>query len=133
MTGRLPQNIVTDCGYNTRRVRQICALLGIGLIVPFRRPNSATTKRSQMRRDTHDEYGFPTCRYCGGSGVTVGKDLGFEMRKGRAVRRYRCAAPVTEACQRRLQRRRCNTQWLLMGVISREDPLYSSCATRAGR
>lgn len=124
MTGRLPQNIVTDCGYNTRRIRQICALLGIGLVAPFRRPNSAIKERSQMRRDTHDEYGIPTCRYCGGSGVTVGKDLGFEIRKGRPVTRYRCATPVTAACQRRLQRRRCSIEWLLMGVISREDPLY---------
>ena len=77
-----------------------------------------------MRRDTHDEYGIPTCRYCGGPGTTFGKDVGFEMRKGSPVVRYRCAALGDEACPGRLQRRRCDAEWLLLGVISREDPLY---------
>jgi hypothetical protein len=38
--------------------------------------------------------------------------------------RYRCATPATDACYKRLQRRPCDLEWLLLGVISREDPLY---------
>lgn len=124
MTGRLPQNVITDKAYNTRRIRQINALLGIGQMSPWRKPRQTITKRSQMRRDTHDEYAIPTCHYCGGPGKTVGKNLGYELRKGTPVVRYRCAAPVTQACRNRLQRRPFELEWLLFGVVSREDPLY---------
>jgi hypothetical protein len=124
MTGCLPENVIVDRGMNTRRNRQTCALLRIGMIAPWRSPQPTITKRYEMRRDTHDEYGIPTCRYCGGSGTTVGKNLGFEFRRGKPVITYRCASPVTQECYRRKQRRPCSLEWLLLGVISREDPLY---------
>lgn len=124
MTGCLPQNVIVDRGMNTRRNRQACALLGIGMIAPWRSPQPTIRKRYEMRRDTHDEYGIPTCHYCGCSGTTIGKNLGFEYRRGKPVITYRCASPVTQDCYRRKQRRPCSLEWLLLGVISREDPLY---------
>jgi hypothetical protein len=125
MTGRLPQNVITDRAYNTRRIRQINALLGIGQISPWRKPHPTVKKRADKRKDTHDEYGIPTCKYCGGPGLTVGKkDHGYEIRRGKAVVRYRCAAPIKDICRRKLQRYPFEREWLLFGVVSREDPLY---------
>lgn len=125
MTGGLPQNIVVDRGMNTRRNRQICDLLRIGMIGPWRRPHASIKKRRDMRRDTHDEYGIPTCKFCGGSGTTIGKNLGFDIRRGKPVIRFRCATLGEDRCYRRTpQSRPCSLEWLLLGVISREDPLY---------
>jgi hypothetical protein len=124
VTGVLPENMICDRGFNVRSVRRVNAILGIGQVSPFRKPNGSVTKRALMRRDEYDEYGIPTCHYCGSPGTSVGRKLGWERRNGKPVIRFRCTNPHTDQCRTAIQRIDCELEYLLLGVLSRECPLY---------
>jgi hypothetical protein len=119
--GFYPEVVLCDKGPNIRGVRRACERRGIGMIAPFRKPNGATPKRSDIRQPgIVDEYGYCFCDYCG----SPGHGHRYKRRNGRGYVTYRCANPHTRKCRTELQSKPCDTEPLVLGVLSHEDELY---------
>jgi hypothetical protein len=123
--GTLPEAVCGDRGNSIRANKKLNALCGVGDAFPYRAPNGNMKSRASLRKPgSHDEYGFASCRFCGGPGTFKG--LGFRLKRGTPILEYRCANPITPDCGTRKQQKRCEEEWLLFGALTREDPLRFS-------
>jgi len=126
VSGTRPENVVTDKGLATRGVRALNTKYEIGSVGPMRKQGGMASKqRSAFRKDRVDEYGFPTCEFCGSPGTRKGsKARGFTIKNGIPYIAFVCANPHTDECKIRQQWIRCEEEWLLLGPISREEAIY---------
>lgn len=119
--GLYPEAVVVDRGHNVSEVRRACLELGVGFVGPFRKPNGAIKKRSQLRVDgVIDEYGFCYCKHCGSPGT----DHRFEPREGTPYISYVCANTHDAKCRRGRQFFDGSKAPMLANVLHKEDELY---------
>ena len=126
IAGTRPENVVSDTGLAYRGVRALNTANGIGSVGPLRKPGgTGSKKRSAYRKERVDEYGFPTCDYCGSPGTRRGsKARGFEIKHDVPYVAYVCSNPHTPECKIKQQWIRCSEESLLLGPISREEAIY---------
>jgi hypothetical protein len=119
--GFYPEAVTCDKGPNIRPVRRACERLGIGMIAPFRKPNASVKKRQALRQEgVVDEYGYCYCDFCGSPGYKHH----YKHRNGVGYTTYYCANPHTEKCRKTLQRKRCDIEPLVLGVLTHDEELY---------
>jgi hypothetical protein len=125
--GCYPEVVVCDRHYNVRHVRELNEQLGIGDVIPFRKPNQSIKTRSQLAIEgVVDEYGIPQCDYCGSPGAK----LRHVRKRDKGYVRFVCANPHTPECFSKVQSRPCSVQPYLLGVLSRDTELYFALRTQ---
>ncbi len=86
-----------------------------------RAPNGNAADRRAIRQEgVVDEYGYCYCDYCG----SPGHRHRYKRRNGVGYVTYRCANPHTPNCRKTLQSKRCDTEPLVLGVLSHDQELY---------